>query len=145
MPFGTLPAIRALDHFAARFTVFLRRHPSLAINPAARMAFLQVEFDSGSPASLSGPLATGTVTPASGLSGSSVEGAVYGAVFLDLARRDGIGLERAVGAFFASKATTYVWFRSWDEANEAGCATASPRCRGRGACEPAPNRSRRAP
>lgn len=120
----TVAFVEALDHFAERFTVFLRRNPSLAIGSATRTAFLQDQFDSGSPASLSGPLATGTVTPEAGLSSSSVEGAVYGAIFLDLARRRGIGLARAVEAYFESKTTTFGQFRSWIEDNKPTWATA---------------------
>ena len=109
----TVAFLEALDHFATRFAIFQLRHPGRPIDTALRRDFLQHELDGGRVAELDGPLATGTVTPNDGLESSSVEGAVYGAIFLDLARRTGVGLSRAVRAYFDSRAITFGQFRTF--------------------------------
>ena len=113
----TVAYVEALDHFATELTIFRTRFPSVASGSTARRAFIEDQFARGVVGSLNGPLDTGTVTPNGGLAGSSIEGAVYGAIFLDLARRPGVGLRRAVRAYFDSKATTFGRFRTWVDAN----------------------------
>jgi hypothetical protein len=113
----TVAFVEALDHFATEFTIFRIRFPSVASGSAARRAFIEDQLARDVVGTISGPLETGTITPKAGIAGSSIEGAVYGAIFLDLARRTRIGLSRAVRAFFDSKATTFGQFRTWVDAN----------------------------
>jgi hypothetical protein len=113
----TVAFIEALDHFSTEFTIFRIRFPSVASGATARRAFIENQLERGDVATLAGALDTGTVTPSTRLAGSSIEGAVYGAIFLDLARRPGIGLLRAVRAYVDSKATTFGLFRTWVDAN----------------------------
>ena len=91
--------IESLDRFATRSATFLQRNPGRLIQDTQlHRDFLQHELDTQIVATLSGAPDPGVVAPNAGITGPSTEGAVYGAIFLDMARRPGVGLRRAVEA-----------------------------------------------
>jgi len=111
----TIPLVaflESLDHFSSRFFRFFLDHPNDAIDTTFRNNFILSELSSGTFCNFTGDLHTGTVTRPK-FTGTSVEGAVYSAIFLDFARRPGVGLKTAVNAFFRSKALTFGEYKSW--------------------------------
>jgi hypothetical protein len=129
--------IEALDHFALSFAEFIRnfvqdgtssRITFRDITPQHRQDFLAREV-SGTPVTAPGsalggaPIATlsssGSVVPNPGLVGAGDdEGAIYGCIFIDFARR--VGLLSAVNAYFQSAADGAISFggyRNWIENN----------------------------
>lgn len=113
----TVAFSEATGIFSERFFFFARRvRPNLR-GASLRQAFFQDELSSNP--SLPGVLVdpylqvgqrdnTGTITPV--LTGNTVEGAVYGAIYLDFASR--VGLREAVGLVIDSNATTFRDFRA---------------------------------
>ena len=128
--------IEALDWFGQNFLEFLRRRQGLpttglvALEPATtavQAAFVEEEWARLTRvrrvAELSGAVGTG-FTPPSGhptaprpvlprrptVTGSDVEGAVYGAIFVDFARR--VGLDVAASAYFSANALNFGQYRS---------------------------------
>jgi hypothetical protein len=112
--------IEALGLFSERFFFFAKRvRPDLS-GAQLRQAFFRDEL-SANPALGSGPASlqrytqvgrlngTGNVAPT--LTGDDVEGAVYGAIFLDFARRE--GLREAVGHVMRSKALEFDDWRNF--------------------------------
>ena len=97
--------IEALGIFSERFFFFSRRHTPPLTEVQLRQAFFRDEL-SATPLLQSTALTdysqvatlNGGVVPA--LTGDNVEGAVYGAIFVDLARR--AGLRESVGQYMAS-------------------------------------------
>lgn len=109
--FATTPFvawIESLGIFSERFFFFSRRTPQLN-GTALRNAFFRDEL-SASPilqaTNLTDYIQAGNldtssnIVPAAGFMGDNVEGAVYGAIFLDFARR--VGLREAVGRYLNS-------------------------------------------
>ena len=109
--------IEAAGIFSERFFFFAQRvRPDLTGVPL-RQAFFRDELSSnpGLPGVLIDEYVqvgqydnTGTVNPA--LTGNTVEGAVYGGIYLDFASR--VGLREAVGLVLDSNATTFRDFRT---------------------------------
>jgi len=106
--------IEALGLFSERFFFFRQRHSPPLIGVALRQAFFRDELSSKPllkstaltgyrPA---GVIQSGKLVPA--LTGENVEGAVYGAVFLDFARR--VGLREAVGRYLRSSTENVLRF-----------------------------------
>jgi hypothetical protein len=98
--------IESLGLFAAQFFAFRRLHTPAVDGVALRKAFFRDEL-SASPlleGNLRGYLQVGRLNAANKIepevTGVNVEGAVYGAVFLDFARR--VGLREAVGRYLTS-------------------------------------------
>lgn len=110
--------VEAFDHFTHRFDRFVRNNPTLS-GTALRNGFIREELNSGTFCTFRGALSTGTVTPnaifltARGRSATSIEGSVYAAIFLDFARKPGVGLRTAVNAYVRSKALSFGEFRTW--------------------------------
>jgi hypothetical protein len=114
--------IEAFDHFTHRFFEFVRTgevngRPAKELQgPDLRQAFYRDELSGdshfGNPA---GTLVNGRIEPADDCTGNDVEGAVYGAIFLDLSRR--LGTLTAVNNFLRSKALTFGEFHSWMRTN----------------------------
>jgi hypothetical protein len=105
--------IEALGMFSERFFFFSKRRQPALDGVALRQAFFRDEL-SATPlletTGLTGYSQVGTVNgsvvPA--LTGDNVEGAVYGAVFLDFARR--VGLREAVGRYMNSSDNSVLRF-----------------------------------
>jgi hypothetical protein len=99
--------IESLGVFSERFFFFSLRHSPPLTGVALRQAFFRDEL-SKTPllqtTNLTGYSQVGTLDAAGnvvpGLSADNVEGAVYGAIFLDFARR--VGLREAVGRYLNS-------------------------------------------
>jgi hypothetical protein len=128
--------IEALDHFALSFAEYIRqvvqggtstRITFTNLTPQIRQDFLAREVG-GSPVVSSGlpgggPIATlnssGNIVPNPALVGAGDdEGAIYGCIFLDFARR--VGLLSAVNAYFQSAADgaiTFGSYRNWIKDN----------------------------
>lgn len=114
--------VEAFDHFTHRFFEFVRTgevngQPARNLQgPDLRQAFYRDELSGdshfGNPA---GTLVGGRIEPADDCTGNDVEGAVYGAIFLDLSRR--LGMLTAVNNFLRSKALTFGEFHSWMRRN----------------------------
>lgn len=89
---------------AGGFGVGLRRAPGVPRGVAP--------LDPALLGSLRGAIAVPTIPPLTpSLTGNNVEGAVYGAVYLDFARR--VGLREAVGLAIQSEATTFAEFQTY--------------------------------
>lgn len=108
--------IEAAGIFSERFFAFATLvRPDLA-DAELRQAFFRDELGPNrslpdaleDPCPRAGRLSAGTVTPSH--FGDDVEGSVYGAIYLDFARR--IGLREAVGLVLDSNATTFDQFRT---------------------------------
>jgi hypothetical protein len=131
----TVAYIEAFDHFVHRFDRFIRANRNLS-GANLRNGFIRSELNvvesftdqSGIVlatrfGTLTGGLNTGTYTPDPAFltsgprSATSIEGSIYAAVFLDFARRPGVGLRTAVNAFVRSQALSFGEFRSWIHAN----------------------------
>lgn len=125
--------LEAFDHFVHRFDRFITANPTLTGNPL-RNEFILAELNSTDQfelnrttvtgfGTLNGTLRLGTFTPnpqfvsGGARSATSIEGSVYGAIFLDFARRPGVGLRTVVNAFVRSKALTFGEFRTWIQSN----------------------------
>ncbi len=108
--------VEAMDHFSSRFSEFVRQGVSTATGAALRQAFIQAELD---PANYwfsdtqVGTITGNTVSP--NFTGGDDEGAIYGAIFLDFARR--AGMRTAVNAYYTSGALTFGEYRNWIDAN----------------------------
>ena len=130
----TVAYIEAFDHFAHRFDAFITLNPTLT-GPTLRNGFISSELSSDDRFSLNGTniigfgtlngsFSRGRFTPnpeflTRGLrSSTSIEGAVYGAIFIDFARRPGVGLRTVVEAYIKSKALSFGEFRSWINTNK---------------------------
>jgi hypothetical protein len=109
--------IEAVGIFSERFFFFAKRvEPSLT-GADLRRAFFRDELAANRslPGVLinsvprAGLLAGGAITPA--VTGANVEGAVYGAIYLDFARR--VGLREAVGLVLDSNAMTFGELRTY--------------------------------
>lgn len=114
----TMAFIEALGLFSERFFLFAKRVQPDLNGQDLRQAFYRDEL-SATP-SLSaiqpgyiqvGRLTSGRIAPTRGVTGDRVEGAVYGAIFLDFARRQ--GLREAVGRFLGSDALEFRDFRNF--------------------------------
>lgn len=125
--------VEAFDHFVHRFDRFISANPTLTGIPL-RNDFILSELNSTQRftingvnvrgfGTLNGTRSRGNFTPnpqflSSGArSATSIEGSVYGALFLDFARRPGVGLRTVVNAFVRSKALTFGEFRNWISVN----------------------------
>lgn len=122
--------VEAFDHFVHRFDRFIRANPNLTGVPL-RNGFIRAELDSREQfdrntrgfGTMSGNLSTGIFTPNPAFltrgrnSATSIEGSIYGAIFLDFARRPGVGLRTAVNAYIRSKALSFGEFRTWVRRN----------------------------
>jgi hypothetical protein len=120
--------VEAFDHFAHRLDRFMRENPQQN-GPALRNAFIRRQLerrvrDNGNNlipefGRLTGPLSTGTFVPNAAFltsgsrSATSIEGTIYAALFLDFARRPGVGLRTVVQLFIQSKALSFGEFRTW--------------------------------
>jgi hypothetical protein len=125
--------LEAFDHFVHRFDRFITANPTLTGVPL-RNGFILAELNSTEQFALNGTAVTGFGTLNGALrrgaftpnpqfvsggarSATSIEGSVYGAIFLDFARRPGVGLRTVVNAFVRSKALTFGEFRTWIQSN----------------------------
>jgi hypothetical protein len=122
--------VEAFDHFVHRFDRFIRDNPNLTGVPL-RNGFIRSELNSSEQfdrntrgfGTLAGNLSTGNFTPNPAFltrgrnSATSIEGSIYGAIFLDFARRPGVGLRTAVNAYIRSKALSFGEFRTWVRRN----------------------------
>lgn len=125
--------IEAIDHFSHRFSEFARhRYATMptSINDAARTAYVTAERDgtltsnsrncagAGSLVRVAQTAGTGAM-PFTGttLSGGIDEGAILGALFVDLARRR--NLRFVMEAVLASRRVDFGSFRNWFNANRA--------------------------
>lgn len=124
--------VEAFDHFVHRFDAFVRRNPGLS-GAAMRNRFILNELSRRSNfrdqhgvvrsrrgfGVLTGGLHTGIFEPepaflTSGTrSATSIEGTIYAAIFLDFARKPGVGLRTAVNAFIRSQALSFGDFLRW--------------------------------
>lgn len=112
----------AMDHFSARFSEFLQRPSSrdLTIRPLYR-AFIDAELintDTGNTYWLGdrqifqvGTKRNNIITPGNSFRRGDVEGAVYGAIFLDFAER--VAPAVAIGTYHQSQALTFGEYRNW--------------------------------
>jgi len=107
--------IEAAGIFSERFFFYRKNAGRDLTDLGARRGFFQDELG---PQSLSGDMngyisvgrrRNGTLAP--DLRGNNVEGAVYGAIYLDFASR--VGLREAVGLVMDSNATTFADFRTY--------------------------------
>lgn len=120
--------VEAFDHFVHRFERFIRNNQSLN-GVALRNGFIRNQLQSGEFGVLSGSFATGNFSPkneflTSGTrSATSIEGSIYGAIFLDFARKPGVGLRTAVNAFIKSQALSFGDFRNWVHVNSPNLRT----------------------
>jgi hypothetical protein len=119
--------IEALDHFASRFSEFVRvtiQGAATQLQPQAmtvdiRRAFVASELDLDRPDGLPGfavaKVHDGRVFPSRRVArGGNLEGAVYGAIFVHFAKN--VGLRTAVNAYFQSAAAgaiTFGGYKSW--------------------------------
>jgi len=107
--------IEAVGIFSERFFFFKKRIAPNLNDVQLRQAFFNNELHQQDLATntrhyVSVGRQTGTtVTP--DLTGNNVEGAVYGAIYLDFARR--VGLREAVGLVLESNATSFSEFRNF--------------------------------
>jgi hypothetical protein len=118
----TVAFIEAFDHFTHRFAEFVRKGrvngvPAKTLQGSElRQAFYRDELSGAStfddPA---GTLVNGRIEPAANCTGNDVEGAIYGAIFLDFSRR--VGMLTAVNNFLRSKALTFGEFYNWMRRN----------------------------
>lgn len=124
--------VEAFDYFAKRLDWFMRNNP-LQSGPGLRNAFILSELrrtrltDRDNRITvfgrLTGPLSTGTFDPraefltSGSRSATSIEGTIYAALFLDFARRPGVGLRTVVQLFIQSKALSFGEFRTWVNSN----------------------------
>jgi hypothetical protein len=120
--------VEAFDHFAHNLDKFTRNNPQLR-DAVLRNAFIRSELQrvdsNNNPVfgRLTGPLSTGTFVPnaifltSGARSATSIEGTIYAAVFLDFARRRGVGLRTVVRLFIQSKALSFGEFRTWINSN----------------------------
>ena len=130
--------VEAFDHFVHRFDHFISRNPGLS-GPTLRNRFIADELNStevfsfnGTPVTgfgrLTGNFNRGVFVPNpqfltnGSRSSTSIEGAVYGAIFLDFARKPGVGLRTVVDAFIRSKALSFGEFRTWIHSNRPALA-----------------------
>ena len=110
--------IEALGLFSERFFLFAKQVRPGISGQGWRQAFFRDELGA-SPALRSlqddyvqvGRLSSGRIVPTRGITGDRVEGAVYGALFLDFARRR--GLREAVGRYLESRALEFRDFRNF--------------------------------
>jgi hypothetical protein len=110
--------IEALGIFSERFFFFSHRHTPPLPGVALRQAFFRDEL-SATPllqtTNLTGYSQVGKLNEAgnvvSGFTGDNVEGAIYGAIFLDFARR--VGLREAVGRYLNSSDNSVLAFDDW--------------------------------
>jgi hypothetical protein len=108
--------IEAVGIFSERFFFFKKlARPNLS-GVQLRQAFFIDELENQTlstflrdPYDTVGTRVGGTITP--NLTGNNVEGAVYGAIYLDFASR--VGLREAVGLVLESNATSFTEFRSF--------------------------------
>lgn len=120
--------VEAFDHFAHNLDEFTRNNSQLR-DAALRNEFIRSELQrvdsNNNPVfgQLTGPLSTGTFVPnaifltSGARSATSIEGTIYAAVFLDFARRRGVGLRTVVQLFIKSKALSFGEFRTWINSN----------------------------
>lgn len=107
--------IEALDHFSQRFSEFVRTGQSTETGANLRRAFFRAELAStnywGATEGFqqAGTVAGNVIAP--NFTGTDVEGAVYGAIFLDFARR--VGTLTAVNAYLQSRALSFGEYREW--------------------------------
>lgn len=130
----TVAFIEAFDHFTHRFDAFISLNPSLT-GSTLRNGFISSELSTNDRFSLNGTnvigfgtlngsFSRGRFTPnpefltRGSRSSTSIEGAVYGAIFIDFARRPGVGLRTVVEAYIKSKALSFGEFRSWINTNK---------------------------
>ena len=123
----TVAFVEAIDHFVHRFDDFRIRWPNLQ-SSAINNAFIFEEINSGRFCTLSGgDMFRGRLTPIANRTGPEREGAIYGAMFIDLARRRSVGgLQGVFNAYFNSRATTFGEFRTWARRRHLGIARALP-------------------
>ncbi len=123
----TVAFIEAIDHFVHRFDDFRIRFPTLPTDDAIRHAFIWEEISGGEFCTLSGgDMFRGRLTANANRRGPEREGAIYGALFIDLARKRNIGLQGVFNAFFNSRATTFGEFVTWARGNHRTIARALP-------------------
>lgn len=116
----------ALGLFSERFFFFRKRVAPTLNEQQARQAFFRDElsatpsldgvFRSGDGYVQVADLSNGGVSPLI-TGGDDVEGAVYGAIFLDFARR--VGLRETAGHYFRSKAISFDAYRNFINTTEA--------------------------
>ncbi len=130
-----LAYVEAFDHFVHRFDRFVRANPNLS-GATLRNRFIRDELNIAENftdqngivlatqfGSLSGGLNTGVYTPdpafltSGARSATSIEGSIYAAIFLDFARKPGVGLRTAVNAYVRSQALSFGEYRSWIRSN----------------------------
>ncbi|CAH0053690.1 unnamed protein product [Clonostachys solani] len=103
--------IEAMDHFSSRFSVFLSQS-GLGVN--LETEFVNKELSDTGEYWLKPMRQAGRVTASevkAQFSGDDDEGAVYGAIFLDFARRT--TLATAVDAYHRSQALSFGQYKSW--------------------------------
>jgi hypothetical protein len=108
--------LESLDQFSSRFFMYITSHSS-ETGATLRNNFTLSELRSGTFCNFTGGLHTGTVSSPA-FSGTSDEGAVYAAIFLDFARQNGVGLKTAVNAYFRSSALSFGQYRTWIHNNK---------------------------
>lgn len=127
--------VEAFDHFVHRFDQFIRANPNLS-GPNLRNRFIRSELNivenftdqngvllATRFGTLTGDLNTGVYTPdpafltSAARSATSIEGSIYAAIFLDFARKRGVGLRTAVNAYVRSQALSFGEYRSWIHLN----------------------------
>lgn len=125
--------VEAFDHFVHRFERYIRTNSTLS-GATLRNNFIASELRStelfsinGSTArgfgTLNGTFSRGNFTPnpqflsSTSRSATSIEGSIYAALFLDFARKPGVGLRTVVSAFIRSKALSFGEFRNWININ----------------------------
>lgn len=108
--------IEAVGIFSERFFFFRKRVRPDLTGVQLRQAFIRDELEDQTLASVLvdtydviGTRASGRITP--NLTGDNIEGAVYGAIYLDFANR--VGLREAVGLVLESNATSFDEFRNF--------------------------------
>ncbi|CAI6096116.1 unnamed protein product [Clonostachys chloroleuca] len=103
--------IEAMDHFSSRFSVFLRQ-PGLGVNVETEFVNRELS-DTGNHwlgrMPQAGIMTANVVSPK--FKGSDDEGAIYGAIFLDFARRTTLAI--AVEAYYGSQAISFGQYKSW--------------------------------
>lgn len=120
--------VESFDHFAHNLDKFMRNNPQQS-GATLRNAFIRSELqrvDSNGNrvfGQLAGALSTGAFVPNAVFltrgtrSATSIEGTIYAALFLDFARRPGVGLRTVVRLFIDSKALSFGEFRTWTNQN----------------------------
>ena len=109
--------LESLDHFSSRFFSYIQLNPS-ETGATLRNNFMLSELRSGIfCSSYTGNLNTGTINRPQ-FTGTSKEGAVYAAIFLDFSRQSGVGLKVAVNAYFRSGALSFGQYRTWIKRNK---------------------------